>query len=143
MGYDVVEGETKTGRARTVALDPATEAELRAQRRRQLEERLAWGEAWTDTGLVFTREDGTAMHPQSISQFFEKRLTAAGLPRINFHGLRHTHATLGLASGVPAKVMQERLGHANVGITLDTYSHVMPGMQDAAAAQVAALVFGP
>jgi integrase len=142
VGYEVIDGETKTGRARTVALDPGTVAAMRAHRKTQLEERLAWGELWTDTGLVFTQEDGTAIHPHSLSRFFEHRAKSAGLPTIRFHDLRHTHATLGLAAGVPAKVMQERLGHANVSITLDLYTHVVPGMQEQAAATMGALVFG-
>ena len=115
---------------------------MRTHRKTQLEERLAWGELWTDTGLVFTQEDGTAIHPHSLSRFFETRAKAAGLSPIRFHDLRHTHATLGLAAGVPAKVMQERLGHANVSITLDLYTHVVPGMQEQAAATMGALVFG-
>jgi integrase len=65
-----------------------------------------------------------------------------GLPRIRFHDLRHSHATLLLAQGVHPKVVQERLGHAGVGITLDTYSHVLPGMQDQAARVLGARLFG-
>ena len=71
VGYDVVEREPKSGRTRTVILDDATVAELRAHRTQQLEERLAWGEAWTDTGYVFVRENGEPIHPHSMSQFFE------------------------------------------------------------------------
>ena len=69
-------------------------------------------------------------------------MIAAAVPRIRLHDLRHTHATLGLAAGIPAKVMSERLGHAKVGITLDLYSHVVPGMQEEAAAKLEALLFG-
>ena len=67
---------------------------------------------------------------------------ADGLIGVRLHDLRHTHATLGLAPGIPAKVMSERLGHAKVGITLDLYSHVVPGMQEKAAAKLEALLFG-
>jgi integrase len=140
--YDVVEGEPKSGRARTVAIDDGTVAELRAHRTRQLEERLSWGEAWIDTGLVFTREDGSPLHPHSAAQFFEVAVTRAKVPPLTLHGLRHTHATLGLAAGVPAKVMQERLGHSSIAITLDLYTHVVAGMQEEAAAKVGALIFG-
>jgi integrase len=138
--YEVVEGEPKSGRARMIDLDGATVAELRSHRKRQLEERLAWGEAYQDSRYLFTREDGTAIHPHSLSQFFEKRVARAGLPALPFHGLRHTHATLGLAAGVEAKVMQERLGHASIGITLDLYTHVVPGMQRDAAERIATLI---
>lgn len=71
---------------------------------------------------------------------FRERCTAAGLPYIKLHGLRHTHATLMLRAGVHPKVVQERLGHSSIAITLDTYSHAVPAMQEDAAARVAALI---
>jgi integrase len=141
-GYSVSEGTPKSGRGRRVDLDPETVAVLRRHRARQLEERMAWGEAWIDTGLVFTRENGEGLHPQTVSKAFERAVTRADVPVIRFHDLRHTHATLMLGAGVHPKVVQERLGHASIQITLDTYSHVMPGMQADAAAKVGALVFG-
>jgi integrase len=141
-GYAVNEGVPKSGRGRRVDLDPATVAILRRHRTCQLEERMAWGEAWIDSGLVFTGENGAGLHPQSVSQAFERRRNYAEVPTIRFHDLRHTHATLMLSAGVHPKVVQERLGHASIQITLDTYSHVMPGMQADAAARVGAMVFG-
>jgi integrase len=142
VGYKRHVGETKSGRARTVAIDPETVAVLRRHRATQLEERMKWGEAWTDTGDVFTREDGTALHPQTLSRTFDRRVVRAKLPRISFHGLRHTHATLLLRSGVHPKIATERLGHASTGITLDLYTHVQVGMQEDAAARVGTLVLG-
>lgn len=71
---------------------------------------------------------------------FDRLARLAGLPRIRLHDLRHTHATLALAAGVHPKVVQERLGHSNIGTTLDTYSHAIPAMQEDAASRVAALV---
>jgi integrase len=125
---------------RTIRLDEDVVAALRRHRIRQAEERLAWGPAWVDTGLVFGREDGTRLHPSSVSKRF-LRLSADGeVPRIRFHDLRHTHATLLLLGGVPAKVVSERLGHANIAITLDTYSHVLPRMDEAAAATFGAML---
>jgi integrase len=141
-GYVVTEGSTKSGRGRRVDLDPETVAILRRHRTRQLEERMAWGESWTDSGLVFKGEDGAGLHPQSVSQAFERRMSHVEVPTIRFHDLRHTHATLMLSAGVHPKIVQERLGHASITITLDTYSHVMPTMQADAAAKVGALVFG-
>jgi integrase len=141
-GYTVSEGTPKSGRGRRVDLDPETVAVLRRHRARQLEERIAWGEAWLDAGLVFTRENGEGLHPHSVSQAFERGVARADVPVIRFHDLRHTHATLMLGAGVHPKVVQERLGHASIQITLDTYSHVMPGMQADAAARMGALVFG-
>ena len=72
----------------------------------------------------------------------DESLSASGLPRIRFHDLRHTHATLGLAAGIHPKVMSERLGHSSISITLDTYSHAVPALQKDAADRIAALVYG-
>jgi integrase len=105
-------------------------------------ERLAWGPAWTDAGLVFTREDGRPLHPREVTRAFTRHVLAAELPIIRLHDLRHTHATLALAAGVHPKIVQERLGHANIAITLDTYSHAVPALEEQAARTVAALVFG-
>ncbi len=141
VGYDVFEGTPKSGRARTVAIDPGTVAALRSHRSRQARDRLRWGDAWQDLGYLFTHKDGRALHPSSVSEMFKRRCSAANLVSIPFHGLRHTHATLGLAAGISPKVMAERLGHANVSITLDIYSHVLPGMQEDAAQRIAMLLF--
>ena len=105
------------------------------------------GSGWRDTGLVFTMPTGDGWHPTSISRSFDRLVRAEGkkdravpITRIRFHDLRHTHATQLLAAGVNVKVVSERLGHASVAFTLDTYAHVMPGQQAHAAAAVAALV---
>jgi integrase len=143
VGHQVVVSEPKTAKGRrSVALDPATVAGLKAWRKHQTAERLAWGPAWTDSGLVFTREDGRPLHPREVTRAFSRHVLAAGVPIIRLHDLRHTHATLALAAGVHPKVVQERLGHANIAITLDTYSHAVPALEEAAARTVAALVFG-
>lgn len=97
---------------------------------------MQWSEAWTDSCDVFTHEDGTAIHPQTPSRTFDRRVARASVPRISFHSLRHTHATLMLKSGVHPKIAQERLGQASTGITLDVYSHVQVGLQEVAAARV-------
>lgn len=133
--------KTAKGR-RSVALDPTTVAALRTHRARQAEERLAWGRSYEDLGLVFTRENGQAIHPDRFSDWFESRVKSAGLPPIRLHDLRHTHATLALAAGIHPKVVSERLGHANISITLDTYSHSIPALEEEAAAKVARIVFG-
>lgn len=138
----VTEGTPKSDRARVIACAPGTLSALRAHRKRQLEERLAWGAAWQDSGYVFTQASGAPIRPDAVTRQFEALVTSAAVPRIRLHDLRHTHATLGLAAGIPAKVMSERLGHAKVGITLDLYSHVVPGMQEEAAAKLEALIFG-
>jgi integrase len=143
VGHQVVVSEPKTAKGRrSVALDPATVAGLKTWRKHQTAERLAWGPAWTDSGLVFTREDGRPLHPREVTRAFTRHVLAAELPMIRLHDLRHTHATLALAAGVHPKVVQERLGHANIAITLDTYSHAVPALEEEAARTVAALVFG-
>ena len=111
----------------------ATEA-LKRHRKRQLEERLRVAGLWRDHGLVFATETGTPLDRHNLCQrSFEPLLKKAGLPRIRFHDLRHTCATLLLTREVHPKIVQELLGHSTIAITLDTYSHVLPGMGDAAA----------
>lgn len=141
-GYEVHEGAPKSGRARTVALDVETVSVLKRHRKVQLEEHLAAGEAWVDSGYVFTIKTGEPWHPQLLADAFKRSVESAGVTPIRFHDLRHTHATLMLAAGVHPKVVQERLGHSSISITLDLYSHVAPGMQEVAAAKIGALVFG-
>jgi len=138
-GYAWGTPKTAKGRRR-VALDAGTVTALRAHRARQLEERLALGEGYVDEDLVVCQPEGSPVNPKTLSWYFERDLKRLGLPRIRLHDLRHTHATLALRAGVHPRVVQERLGHANVSITLDTYSHVDLDMQAAAAARVAALL---
>ncbi|WP_407531010.1 tyrosine-type recombinase/integrase [Methylobacterium oryzisoli] len=129
--------ETKSGRARVVALPSLAVDELRRHRLAQAEELLRVGEKVTQTTRVFAQADGSPVQPNSLTHEFVRILRQArGLPRIRFHDLRHSHATHLLASGVHPKIAQERLGHSSVGITLDLYSHVLPGMQADAAAKV-------
>ena len=137
-------GTPKTAKGRRiVVLDAETVQALRDHRVRQQAEREAVGAAYQDQDLIVCHVDGTPIHPKTVSYQFGRAVRLAGLPRIRLHDLRHTHATLALHAGVHPRVVQERLGHANVSITLDTYSHVDLDLQAAAAAQVAALVHGP
>jgi integrase len=141
-GKVVVVSEPKTARGRrSIALDPETVLVLRAQAARQLNDQQRQGEKWRDTGLVFTKEDGEAWHPEVASRFFRQAVRRVALPTIRLHDLRHTHATLALRAGIHPKVVSERLGHATISITLDTYSHAIPAMQEEAAALIADLVF--
>ncbi len=133
--------KTSTG-TRIVDLDAGTVAVVREHRRRQLEERLQLGEGWRDHGLVFCKVTGEPLHPERVSREFDRRVERFELPRITLHGLRHSWATLALQAGVHPRVVQERLGHATIGVTLGTYSHVQAGMQKDAAEQVAGLIFG-
>jgi integrase len=115
--------------------------ELRGQAARQLDERQRNGDAWRDTGLVFAKEDGEAIHPEVASRFFRQAVRRAMLLEIGLCDLRHTHATLALRAGIHPKVVSERLGPATLSITLDTYSHAIPALQEEAAALIAGLVF--
>jgi integrase len=135
--------EPKTDKGcRSVALDEATVAILRAHRARQLEERLLLGPAYDDQDLVIAQVDGIPLHPKTLSWHFGSAVRRSGLPSIRLHDLRHSHATLALKAGVHPRVVQERLGHANVGVTLDTYGHVSMPMQAEGASLVAGLVTG-
>jgi len=129
--------ETKSGRGRNVALPSLVVEELRKHQLRQAEELLQLGiRAGGDT-FVVTREDGMPILPSSLTTRFAELLRAIPeLPRIRFHDLRHSHATHLLMAGVHPKIAQERLGHSSIGVTLDLYSHVLPGMQEGAAAMV-------
>lgn len=102
---------------------------LRRHHVSQLERRLAVGTAWVDRDLVFPDEDGDFLVPVTLLRRFRRLLKEVGLPRIRFHDLRHSAATLLLGIGVPAKVVQELLGHSTISTTMDVYSHVLPSMQ--------------
>lgn len=134
VAYEVKVSDVKTGTGRrTINLDARTVDVLRGWRKKALAERMLMGPAFADNDLVFPRPDGTPTHPDAFSQAFDRAVVRLGLPIISLHDLRHTHATLLLRAGVPVKVVSERLGHATPAFTIDTYQHVLPGMQAAAA----------
>ena len=128
-------GEPKTKKSRrTIQLTEGTVRALREHLARQMEEIECLGDLYRDQGLVFTTEVGTLINPSNLrTRSFASLLKRAGLPQIRYHDLRHTCATLLLSRNVHPKYVQELLGHANIAITLDTYSHVIPGMGDHAA----------
>jgi integrase len=119
----------------------ATEA-LHLHRKRQGEERNKIGKPWRDHGLVFCTQVGTPLNRNNIhTRSFKPLVERAGLPpTLRFHDLRHTFATLMLKGGEHPKVVQEMMGHATINITLDTYSHVLPDMQDKAADRLGAFL---
>ena len=128
--------EPKSGRARSLALSATVIEELKAWRVRQAQELLRIGVRHDGETFVVTQLDGNPVQPHSMTHEWVRLLGVWKLRRIRFHDLRHAHATHLLANGVHPKVASERLGHSKVGITLDLYSHVMPGMQEDAAAKV-------
>ena len=140
VNHKIEFGTPKTASgSRTIDLDRNTVSVLQQHRVEQLERRLLLGEGWRDHDLVFDRSDGDPLHPERLSREFDRRVERWGFQRITLHGLRQGWATLALRADVQPKFVQERLGHATIGITLDTYSHVTVGMQREAAEKVAAL----
>jgi integrase len=133
VGYELHEtrGKSRTAR-RAINLDPRTIDVLHAWRQHRADEDPEFDCDDLD-GHVFARPDGAPTHPQLLSDAFKKLVHRSGLPRVRFHDLRHTHATLLLKAGVPIKVVSERLGHSTPGFTMSTYQHVIPGMQQQAA----------
>ncbi len=137
----VMVGEPKTLRGRRpIALDPGTVQVLKAHRKAMLEERMKLGAAFTDEGLVFHRPDGRCLRPEGVSDTFKRTVRRLDLPPLTLKGLRHTWATLALEKGIHPRVVQERLGHSTIAITLGIYSHVSPTLHDEAAEIVANLV---
>jgi len=118
---------------RQIALSPSLVILLRKHRIEEQAQRILLGKPLDDGDLVFCHPDGSPLDPGTVTHTFTKALIRAGLPHIRFHDLRHTHATLMLKQGIHPKIVSERLGHASIAITLDTYSHVLPGLQEAAA----------
>lgn len=137
--YLVETTKSKSGR-RSITLTDDAIRELKIYRKQQIQEKLMMGEAYQDNGLVFCKEDGTFLRPEEFTKRFQRHLVKAGLPKIRLHDLRHTHASLLLARGVHPKVVQERLGHSSITMTLDLYSHLTPGLQEAAAATLNGLL---
>lgn len=124
----------KTDRARrTISLSPSTCQVLREHLDNQADIRSKLGVPLTDNDLVFSQLDGSPLIPHSVTQAWRRMVNRLGLRGIRLHDLRHTHASLMLKQGIHPKIVQERLGHSSVQITLDTYSHVAPGLQEAAA----------
>lgn len=137
----LVFGPPKSGRSRrTIPLPAISVKVLRAHRAGQAAAMLASGPSWVDFGLVFTSAVGTVIEPRNLTRSFEELMTRAGVRRIRFHDLRHTCASMLLAQGVPARVVMEVLGHSQLAITTDLYSHVMPtALREAADAMDRAL----
>ena len=123
--------EPKSAKSRRVVVLPTIAVDaLKKHRVRQMEERLRLGEVWQDYGFVFTTETGTPVHKSNLlNRSFFPLLAKAGLPKVRFHDLRHTCATLLLSEGIHPRLVQEQLGHSQISLTLDTYSHVLPALQ--------------
>ena len=130
--YIIKEPKTLSSRRR-IALPPSLVLVLHQHRAEQEAQQTLLGKPLTDDDFVFAHPDGTPLDPSTVSHSFAKVIRKAGLPPIRLHDLRHTHATFMLKAGIHPKVVSERLGHSSIRITLDTYSHMLPGLQEAAA----------
>jgi integrase len=140
---ELIVGDGKTSRSRrAIDLDRRTILVLRRWRAVQAQHRLVAGEGWQDSGAVFTRPDGRAMLPDSVSQAFRRDVRLSGLPPIRLHDLRHTHGSIWAAHRHDAREVADRLGHSDPAFTLRTYVHLLPGRQRQGAEEVARLVFG-
>lgn len=133
--------EPKSTRSRrTIALPATAVLALNRHRVRQLKMRLLAGEHWRDSGFVFSTPVGTPLDARNVTRAFKIILRANGLPEIRIHDLRHSCATLMLAQGVSPRVVMETLGHSQISLTLNTYSHVLPAMQREAAERMDAIL---
>jgi integrase len=140
-GWKVIEGAPKTKAGfRQVALDVESLDGLERHKRRQAQERLAAGDKWIESGFIFTEEDGSPLHPGTVTDLFQRLIKEIGLPPIRLHDLRHVAATLALAAGVDIKIVSEMLGHSTTAITRDIYQSVLDELFHAAAEAVVALV---
>ncbi|GAJ03368.1 unnamed protein product, partial [marine sediment metagenome] len=124
--------KSKRGR-RLVALSPSLAILLREHKAKKDDIRTQLGSPLQDNNLVFSHLDGSPIEPNNVTKAFRKLARSVGLNGLRFHDLRHAHATLMLQQGIHPKIVSERLGHSSIAITLDTYSHVLPGLQEAAA----------
>ncbi len=132
--------KTKAG-ARVISLDGGTVEALRAWRARQAGERLAVGAGWVDVGLVLVDEIGRPPHPENVTRWWREAIEATGVRSIRLHDARHSAATMALRAGVPVKVVTQRLGHADVAVTMRVYQHVT-AQDDRAAADVLGRALG-
>ena len=120
----------KSAKSRRIKLTGGAVATIKRHRKVQLAERIRLAGLWEEDGLVFPNRTGGFMSHYTLTCSFKRVLQRAALPAIRFHDLRHTCATILLSRSIHVKLVQELLGHATISITLDTYSHVLPGMDD-------------
>ncbi|GFN32064.1 site-specific integrase [Paenibacillus xylaniclasticus] len=134
-------GAKTAGSIRNVAIDPETVEALKKHRRMVIKEKMALGSQYKDMDLVVCTSLGTPVSPCNLNRTYKRIIERYELPDITFHDLRHTHASLMLRQNIHPKVVSERLGHSKIQITLDTYSHLMPNMQQDAANEIGNLLF--
>lgn len=141
-GKPFIKGPKTQKSRRMIALSPETISALRRHKSQQAEDRLLWGADYRDHDFIVARPDGWFMHPKTFQDAWYRARNRSELPKMRFHDLRHLHASLLLQQGVHPKIVSERLGHSTIGITMDIYSHVAPGLQAQVANEFDTLLFG-
>lgn len=136
----LVEPKTALSR-RTVPAPPPTLAALRAQRTRQNADRLAAGASWRDSGLVFTTHLGGPLEPRNVNRAWYAVRSSAGIPGLRLHDLRHSCASFMLAAGASPRTVMKTLGHSQIGLTMNTYTHVLPEIEREAIDAAAKAIF--
>jgi integrase len=139
-GKQFLKGAKTEASIRSIKLSNDTIVLLRKQKTVVGKEKLSCGADYVDNDLIICTAKGTPINPENLKRTFQRLIKEADVPSIRFHDLRHTHATMLLASGINPKVISERLGHSNIKTTLDIYSHVLPSMQEEAANQIETLL---
>jgi len=139
-GKTLKSGGKSRNSVRSIAIDDATLDTLRKHRRMVVQEKVQLGGKYVDNDLVVCTTKGTPITPRNLSRTWYRLLDRSGLPEIRFHDLRHSHASLLMKLGKHPKIVQERLGHASIKLTLDTYSHIMPNMQEEAAKELGRVI---
>ena len=137
----ITKGPKSAAGQRTVSIGDEVVAALSQARMDYFNDRAELGAKFRDDDYVVRQKDGRPLRPDSMTQKWERFLERNNLPHIRLHDLRHSHATALIQAGVSPKVVQQRLGHADVSITLNTYTHVLPGMDQEAAAKIDNLIF--
>lgn len=132
QGLMVTEPKTRRSR-RLVTLPPTAVKVVAALKTERVDHCVGLGITWSENNYVFSHKNGGPLSPDTVTHAFNRLVKRTEIPHVRFHDLRHTHATLMLKQGVNPKIVCERLGHSSVTITMDTYSHVLPGMQEKAA----------
>ncbi len=133
----VVEKTPKTKKSlRLIALPGITLSALKTLRKEQSEQKLRLGPLFQDNGYLFANDDGTIWKPDAFTKAFQRLVKGSNIDHVRFHDLRHSHASQLLKQGINPKVVSERLGHSSIAITMDTYSHVLPGLQEEAASKI-------
>lgn len=141
-GYEISDELKTSSSHRTITLDEETITQLKKHKVLQNKEKLAAGPHYNDQDLVIATSLGNYVLPSNLNRTYWNLIKVIGIKRIRFHDLRHTHATLLLKEGIHPKVVQERLGHSSIQVTLDRYSHVLPNLQKEAAEKIGSSIFG-